>query len=259
MTPEPTTSTRDVAAPAADQPTRELYHMSRTAGVGLGDYAAVNVRAVIGLLLGAASVLALIFADSYLPLLIPLAALVVSGIALVQIQRSNGTQTGKGVAIAGLLLGLLLGGATLSKQIGVVRREKDASAQIAEVVKRFSDANVARDARSAYAQFASAFQQQVQPESFERTMVSRLEALKIQRFELGPRVVFESTTAGSLARAAGLVVLHSAEKDPQGNPLTTSIPAEFVIENGQWKIGDVRDYFIQQQPQAPGQAQPQMQ
>src|SRR5688500_12187527 len=77
-------------ADAVDAPTHALYPMSRTAGVGLGDYAAVNVRAVIGLILGVASVLALIFADSYLPLIIPAAAIVVSLIGLVQIRNSNG-------------------------------------------------------------------------------------------------------------------------------------------------------------------------
>ena len=107
---EPTRDASSAAAPTAaaagavDDPTHNLFHMSRTAGVGLGDYAAVNVRAVIGLILGVASVVAYIFSDSYVPLAIPLAGLIVSLVALIQIQGSNGTQTGRGIALVGLLL-----------------------------------------------------------------------------------------------------------------------------------------------------------
>ena len=53
--PEPASNTTGTGAdPRQDPAMRSLYRMSRTAGVGLQDYAAVNVFAVVGLLLALA-------------------------------------------------------------------------------------------------------------------------------------------------------------------------------------------------------------
>src|SRR4029453_1786230 len=74
---------------------------------GSGEYVAVNGAAVFALLLGLASGLALL---ERMLLILPIAAVVVGIIALVQIKNSNGTQTGKGLVALGLLLALGCGG-----------------------------------------------------------------------------------------------------------------------------------------------------
>ena len=90
-----------------DPAMKALYHMSRTAGVGLGDYAAINVLAVVGLIVGIACFLLLIFGDSLIMLVLPAAALIVCVVAILQIRNSNGTQVGTGLAAAGIALGLV--------------------------------------------------------------------------------------------------------------------------------------------------------
>src|SRR5207249_5999139 len=93
--------------PADDEPLAHLHKMSTTAGLGSGDYVAVNGTAVFALMLGVASALALM---TEVLLIIPLVCVIASVIAWGQIRHSNGTQTGKRLVIAALVLGLGLGG-----------------------------------------------------------------------------------------------------------------------------------------------------
>ncbi|MGD0461071.1 MAG: DUF4190 domain-containing protein [Tepidisphaeraceae bacterium] len=88
--------------PAADtDPLLHLHRMSTTAGVGTGDYVAVNVTSVVAVVFGLASLLAM--ANPVL-LVFPIVGVILGLIALGQIVNSNGTQTGKGLAILGLAL-----------------------------------------------------------------------------------------------------------------------------------------------------------
>src|SRR5580704_164893 len=83
------------AESAATEHLVNLPKMSATAGVGVQEYVAVSVSAVFSLLLGFASLLAIM--ENAL-IVIPILALALSIVALRQINRSNGTQTGRGVA-----------------------------------------------------------------------------------------------------------------------------------------------------------------
>src|SRR5688500_6367590 len=74
-----------------DEALHKLHRMSRTAGLGTQEYVAINVAAVMTLLLGLVSALAMV---TSLLLVIPLAGVVCGVIALYQIKDSNGTQTG---------------------------------------------------------------------------------------------------------------------------------------------------------------------
>ena len=75
--------------------------MSRTAGLGTTDYVAVNTTAVTALILGLLSGLSLL---GTIMLVLPVATLVVGIIAVVQVRRSAGTQSGTAIAALGLLL-----------------------------------------------------------------------------------------------------------------------------------------------------------
>src|SRR5438105_4379840 len=105
QTSELNVSAKPQAAPVADDPIAHLHKMSTTAGLGSGDYVAVNPVAVFAALVGLASTLAL--ADNVL-LFIPLVGVVLAVLALWQIAHSNGTQTGRGIAWLGMILSLAM-------------------------------------------------------------------------------------------------------------------------------------------------------
>ncbi len=77
--------------------------MSRTAGLGSGDYVAINTLAVAALVISLAGALVVV---DLLFVVLPLLGLVLGIIAFRQVRSSNGTQTG-GV-LAGLAIGLSL-------------------------------------------------------------------------------------------------------------------------------------------------------
>src|SRR4051794_17907081 len=108
----PTTSSTPTEAPAAGtEHLAHLHKMSTTAGVTNLDYVAVSPLAVVTVLIGVASLLSFFGA---LFLVVPATGLLVGVLALRQIADSNGTQTGRPMAWAGLTLCVALGGAELA-------------------------------------------------------------------------------------------------------------------------------------------------
>src|SRR5262245_42402152 len=97
---------------SGDDPLAHLHKMSTTAGLGSGDYVAVNGTAVFALILGLFSFLAFF---SEMLLIVPLAAVVVSIIAFRQINRSSGTQTGRWIVVIALLAALVGGGFVVAR------------------------------------------------------------------------------------------------------------------------------------------------
>jgi len=103
-------STEPNATSAAADPLARLYHMSTTAGVGAQDYAAINPTAIAAVLLGLASATVVL---GKILFVLPALGIICAIVALVQISRSNQTQTGKGLALLGLLLCFVFGGGRL--------------------------------------------------------------------------------------------------------------------------------------------------
>ena len=99
--PESNLSSPPIATEQAADPLSKLHKMSTTAGVASQQYVAVNTTAVVAALLGVASAMAMF---SPLLLVIPVATVVVSIVAWRQIANSNGTETGKPLAVLGLVL-----------------------------------------------------------------------------------------------------------------------------------------------------------
>src|SRR5690242_3373793 len=159
---EPQTTTTTTAAPD-DDPLAHLHRMSTTAGLGTQEYVAINVPAVVAALLGVASILSLLANEL---LLIPLAGVVCSILALRQIGNSNGTQGGKGYAILGLLLSLgfacLVGGLWTYQKIGY----RDDERAIGQLMEQFSNKANAGDWKSAYGLFSDRFRDRVTEEAF---------------------------------------------------------------------------------------------
>src|SRR3954454_3984530 len=84
-----------------------LHKMSTTAGITSQEYVAINIPSIVALVLGLASVVAVLNA---VLLVVPLAAIATAAVALRQIRESNGTQTGRAFAWAGIAFSLAIGG-----------------------------------------------------------------------------------------------------------------------------------------------------
>src|SRR5215204_2886908 len=128
------------AEPAGDDPLARLHKMSTTAGLGTTDYVAVNGWAIGALILGALSFLSLLANEL---LVLPALALVFAVVAFVKINDSNGTQTGKGLAIGGVLLAMvfvaLVGGRLVIQIFGNRSDERAINSVIANLNQHIKD------------------------------------------------------------------------------------------------------------------------
>ena len=148
--PQDVQTTPHAAPDPAAEHLSHLHKMSTTAGVSNSDYVAVNPLAVVAALLGLASGLA--FAGWPL-LVVPVVGIVFGVVAIRQINDSNGTQTGRGFAILGVALCVLLAGGMMAKryvEAAAVRADEEAiSSTIAQTGRLIG----AGDYKQAYAQF----------------------------------------------------------------------------------------------------------
>lgn len=238
---------------------RSLYRMSRTAGVGLQDYAAVNVLAVIGVLLAVASVLVLIFADAPAMLVIPAAAIITSIIAFIQIQRSNGTQTGRGIALAGVVIALGLAGTNVFGRVSDASRNAADRQAITALLKQFQAAATTGKGSDAYALFDTRFHEVIQPETFDRTLSAQMQrifgGMPVKEFDLGERVQFE-TDANGVRFATALMIIKCEKTAPSGVPYQSEEPAEFRKVDDQWKFRGIPNWYAATPQKGGGQAPP---
>jgi hypothetical protein len=115
-------------------PLAHLYKMSRTAGLGSGDYVAINPVAVTALVFGIAS--ALVIVDN-LFIVLPIVGLILGIIGWRQVRKSNGTQTGAVMAGLAVLLSLGLLGAKAGKEgLESIRRSAD-KAEVIRLIDSF--------------------------------------------------------------------------------------------------------------------------
>ena len=129
-------------------PFLRLHKMSTTAGLGSGDYVAINNTALTALFLGIAS--CLVLWGSLLFLVIPAAGILCALLALRQVSASNGTQTGKGLALLGLLISLGMGGGFTGRTILESIRNQKEQQDVVSFIQQFG--NCIRDSKyeSAY-------------------------------------------------------------------------------------------------------------
>jgi hypothetical protein len=220
-----------------------LFHMSRTAGVGLQDYAAINVLAVTGLLLGVASFLAVIVPDTLAILIVPLAAAVVSVLAFVQVRRSNGTQTGKFLAIGGLALAILFAGIHVYGYAKTASTERQWTAELNQLVAKLRPAGTTQGAEGAYPLFDDRFREQVTAETFARQMQPRMRV--VEKIRVGDLVVYTTDESG-VVNAQTLLLLSGTGHSPEGEarPFSVEEPIEFRKPVGQpWQIHGITGWF----------------
>lgn len=228
-------------------PVTGLYRMSRTAGVGLQDYAAINPLAVVALVLGVGS--ALVFISDLL-IVIPALAVILGVVALVQVTRSNGTQTGRFVALLGVLLALGIGGYSVKRSLDVRTANGADGGQVAGMLRTLGEHVAAGDYDKAYQLFDGKFRERVSLDRF-RGLWQGVQASpaigKVAGMEWNNLLDFEDSPDGTVRVARGMVVAKvSGERKEMREPVV------FQKVNGQWYIHDMPTFFPAEAPSRPG-------
>jgi hypothetical protein len=153
-------------APAASpqDPLASLHKMSRTAGAGTQEYVAINALAVTTLVLGVASGI-VVFGRLFF--VVPLVAIVFGITALHQIRNSNGTQSGRVLAILGLVLAVGLMGYQLAVEAATFAEGRDDRQQLSSLVQTLGQRIADREYEPAYALFSDRFRQRVTRQRFD--------------------------------------------------------------------------------------------
>ena len=157
------TTTNGAGGAVDDDPLSHLHKMSTTAGLGSGEYVAVNGAAVFALLLGLASALALL---EEVLLVIPITAIIVAIVGWRQINQSNGTQTGKGLVAVALACALGFGGFVVAREATRGLRTRDDRSAIRTTVTDFGAKVKAGDVDGAYGLFSDQFRENVDKAKF---------------------------------------------------------------------------------------------
>lgn len=235
----PTQSQSAASARAEDaaDPLHSLYRMSRTAGLGSGDYVAINNTSILALIFGLAGVLSMLYP---LLLIISAAALVCGVLALVQIRSSNGTQSGRSFAVLGILLALGLGGLAGAKlAIGGIETHREEAA-IDDLIKRFNGLVLEKKYEQAYDDcFSDGFKSQFTKQEFvDRWRPFERFSGGIKEFNWGGKADIQSSRGSDVKRAAAGSVLRFNK--------TTDVATQaigFIKENDAWRIDAIQSLF----------------
>jgi hypothetical protein len=235
------------APPSAggDDPLAHLYKMSTTAGLGSTEYVAINGPSVVAVILGLASALAVV--DKIL-LIVPIAGVVCSIVALYQISKSGGTQTGRGLAALGLILSFGFAAYVGYLTVAKVHPERADQAVLEKLVGEFSEDIKKGDFKKAYGLFSPRFQDRITEEKFAEVMgyvkahptYGNLRGLKTTG-----RYAFESD-ANTGVRYGQVILLMDLDKFSEASRQDAS----FRLVGGTWTFENIPGLFPQQQGQA---------
>lgn len=237
-------ATSGPAADAASDPLASLHKMSTTAGISSHEYVAINIPSLLALLLGAASVLAVLMP---VPLLLIPAAGVIMGLAsLWQIRRSSGTQTGRGFAMVGIVLSLAIGGLVLVRSVVEQNRGRADRADIVQKIEELGRHVSAKEYDKAYALFSDRFRNRVNRTAFDATWdaaqtyseLGRIESMKWNQTS----IIFEQDPASG-TRVSSAYAWVKFEKSPE----MARHPVVFRTVDGQWAIDDIPQVFPSRQ------------
>lgn len=222
---------------AAD-PFLHLHKMSTTAGLGSGDYIAINGAAVAALLLGAASCTVLF--NSLIFLVFPAVGVICGILAWIQISRSNGTQTGREIAAVGLLLALGFGGFSGAKTVYNSMRSRGDEHQIVAQLHTLGDDLKSDDYGDAYAVFDTQFRRHVSRADFEsswRRLSSSPYLGKLQSIDWNNLLNFDIDPVDESRIASGMMLMKFNPAEPLRIHMT------FRNEDGSWLIDQVPEIF----------------
>jgi hypothetical protein len=225
---------------AGIDPVTGLHRMSKTAGVGLQDYAEVSPFAVWSMVLGLSSWLVFFGPVLYV---VPALGFVFGVFAVTRILRSNGTQTGLLPALLGIGLSAGLSGFSGYQWLQNHRMETADRAELAEVVNKLNAAVVSGAYADGYELFDATFRSRVSREAF----VERFAALqsspvygRITKIDWNGIVLFE-VAQGSGIRMAFTKLLITIEFGGQSGIDRQSI--QFSRTPNGWRIRDIPVFF----------------
>ena len=211
MTNPTETAPQEAPPGAALEHLAHLRKMSATAGVALGDYRSISAAAVTALVLGVASWMSLLHPILYL---VPVGAVGLGIVALLQIRRSSGTQVGAALAGLGVVLGLALGGWGLVSDLGARSRVERHRSEISRMITDFGTALSTEDYEAAYQFTSENFRAEVPIDRFRQEMgleAERLGGIKSAATNDLARVTQDAT---GLATAQAMMVVEIGFPEP---------------------------------------------
>ncbi len=225
--------------PNAD-PLTHLHRMSTTAGIGTGEYVAINNFSIAALLLGVGGSLALFHP---IWLVVPLVAAIFSIVALRQVRQSNGTQTGGGFAWLGLVLAIGFFAFIGARTIMANRAQHADEQKVVNLIDRFGSLIEKSEYAQAYQLFSEEFQKRrpVSVDTFTQKwqQVEKLPAYgKLTGLRWNGQMLFQDEPATGV-RYAMTQILLSFQKAPAPMRLT----ARFRMEPDGWKFDDLPELF----------------
>ncbi len=239
---------------AGDDPFLRLHKMSITAGLGSGDYVAISGLSIAAVLLGVGSLLVLFHV--HLLLLVPLAGLVCGVLAFVQIGRSNGTLTGRGLALLGLVLSLGLGGYEGSQVVIAWQKARADQTQVIDLIHRLGDDVVAGNYQDAYDLCDPDLRSYVTRPVFEGVWQNvRHSALlgTMIGLDWNGQLTFENDPLTNQRVAGGMVFI-------KFNSSPEPVRTDMVFRAGDhgWRVSRIPQFFVPpgQQQAAPGPSGP---
>ena len=224
-----------------------LTKMSTTAGVGLQEYRALSPPAVAALVCGLASWLAALHP---LLLLVPLAAVVLGGLAAAQIGGSRGTRGGMPLAMLGLVLGAGFLGYVGVGEIAQRSRDAGYRDEINRLVADFGNDLVAGDYRAAYDLTSDGFRREFSYKIFHDSLSQLPLVEQVGRRQYGDYTgtrtngLAEITPATGAGRVSGqaMLIVTTQNSEPIRQPvLVTRTPDGWrIVEFGVWFPRDPR-------------------
>lgn len=223
----------------APDPLAKLYRMSTTAGVGTQEYVAINPTAIAALLLGFGSIVVLL---SNILFVIPVVGVICAIIGIVQVRRSNQTQTGLGLAVFGLLLCVGVSAARVGYQ-AISRSHMLADQnQIGQVLHEFGQAIGAEQYEKAYQLCDDRFRERVPLATFANTFHQFRNVGPIggvRSIEWNHQSMAFEDQPGTDNAYGQAMVFYQFEKDPTPRRL----PMGFEKADGVWRINDIEMIF----------------
>ncbi len=212
------------ASPAGSEELLQLHKMSRTAGLGDSSYVAVNPVAVMSVLFGLLSGIVIF---SSLLLVVPVVAIVLAVISMAQVRNSNGTQTGRALAIIGIVLAIGISAALGSKQVMQIYTTRADEAAVAKTLRDFGQAVAETKYDDAYSMISD----RLAGDLSRKTFGERLDTLqnspvfgKIKSMNWNGLASFDidSRTSQSVVATVAIVTLQSGTEDREDTRLSKS-------------------------------------
>jgi hypothetical protein len=236
QSPNPAAATENTATERHPSGLAGLKKMSTTAGLGSGDYAAVSALAVVSLVISLLGGFALI--NEYL-VVFSLIGIVCAILAMRQISRSNGTQTGREFAWVAIVVGLGVTGWVVGTRVVYEMRTRSHKEQILQLISSLDAASAKADYRAAYLLFSKAFKARVTEDQFVKTLTGGPGFGNMTGIAWNNEIVFyDVTSTGPRGAAAGALVRFRLLTDIARQPL------DFIREDdGSWRIQDMSVMF----------------